>query len=152
MNEKKSLRFLVQDLLHFLLLSNSDTNKNVTRQIKNTKFKNFFFQESAEKLVKQNYNIVLFCITTNVKKPCNPYCRAVTGWNISRRSEFLSHWLSGRLHRDAFCRFPFRWIYYCHSSKSIGKETGKMHLCALCGVNVTSNYLFYSQCNLIIAP
>ena len=23
-----------------------------------------------------------------------------------------------------FCRFPFRWIYYCHSSKSTEKETG----------------------------
>ena len=36
------------------------------------------------------------------------------------------------LHRGAFCQFPFRWIYYCHSSKSIGMETGKTHLCALC--------------------
>ena len=58
------------------------------------------------------------------------------------------------LHRVAFCQFPFRWIYYSHSGKSknlkralssvvgrprgltylgksIGKETGKMHLCAL---------------------
>ena len=35
------------------------------------------------------------------------------------------------LHRGAFCQFPFRWIYYCHSSKSTGKETGKTHLCAL---------------------
>ena len=37
------------------------------------------------------------------------------------------------LHRGAFCQFPFRWIYYCHSSKSTGKETGKTHLCALKG-------------------
>ena len=35
------------------------------------------------------------------------------------------------LHRSAFCQFPFRWIYYCHSIKSTGKETGKMYLCAL---------------------
>ena len=35
------------------------------------------------------------------------------------------------LHRGAFCQFPFRWIYYCHSSKFTGKETGKTHLCAL---------------------
>ena len=33
------------------------------------------------------------------------------------------------LHRGAFCQFPFRWIYYCHSSKSTGEETGKTHLC-----------------------
>ena len=35
------------------------------------------------------------------------------------------------LHRGAFWHFPFRWIYYCRSSKPIGKETGKTHLCAL---------------------
>jgi hypothetical protein len=34
------------------------------------------------------------------------------------------------LHRYAFCQFPFRWIYYCHSSKSTGKETEKTYLCA----------------------
>ena len=27
--------------------------------------------------------------------------------------------------------FPFRWIYYYGSNKSTGKETGKMHLCAV---------------------
>ena len=35
------------------------------------------------------------------------------------------------LHRGAFCQFPLRWIYYYGSNKSIGKETGKTHLCAL---------------------
>ena len=35
------------------------------------------------------------------------------------------------LHRGAFCQFPFQWIYYFHISKSTGKETDKMHLCAL---------------------
>ena len=35
------------------------------------------------------------------------------------------------LHRGAFCQFPFWWIYYYVSNKSTGKETGKMHLCAL---------------------
>ena len=39
------------------------------------------------------------------------------------------------VHRGAFCQFPLRWIYYCHSSKSTGKETGKMHLCALANSN-----------------
>ena len=33
------------------------------------------------------------------------------------------------MHRGAFWLFSFRWIYYCHSSKSTGKETGKTHLC-----------------------
>ena len=35
------------------------------------------------------------------------------------------------MHRGAICQFLFRWIYYCHSSKSTGKKTGKTHLCAL---------------------
>ena len=34
------------------------------------------------------------------------------------------------VHRGAFFQFLFRWIHYCHSSKSTGKETGKTHLCA----------------------
>ena len=38
---------------------------------------------------------------------------------------------STTVHKGAFCRFPFRWINYYHSSKSTGKETGKMHLCAV---------------------
>ena len=35
------------------------------------------------------------------------------------------------VHRGAFCQFPFRWIYYCHSSKFTRKETGKTHSCAV---------------------
>ena len=42
------------------------------------------------------------------------------------------------LHRGAFYKFPFRWIYYCHSSKSTGKETGKTHLCALHCLNFSA--------------
>ena len=45
--------------------------------------------------------------------------------SIQRVVSFYFH----TVHRDAFCQFPFRWIYYCHSSKSTGKETGKMHFC-----------------------
>ena len=33
------------------------------------------------------------------------------------------------VHRGAFCQYTFRWIHYCHSSKSTGKETSKTHLC-----------------------
>ena len=33
------------------------------------------------------------------------------------------------MHRDVFCQFPFRCIYYYGSNKSNG--TGKMHLCAM---------------------
>ena len=39
-------------------------------------------------------------------------------------------------HIGAFCQFLFRWIYYCHSSKFTGKQTGKMHLCAVCWIEV----------------
>jgi hypothetical protein len=35
------------------------------------------------------------------------------------------------VHRGAFCQFPFQWIYYWHSSKFTGNETGKIHLCAV---------------------
>ena len=34
-------------------------------------------------------------------------------------------------YRGVFFQFLFWWIYYCHSSKSTGKETSKTHLCAL---------------------
>ena len=45
------------------------------------------------------------------------------------------------VHRGAFCQFIFRWIYYCHSSKSTGKETGKMHLCAVAVGNSSILYV-----------
>ena len=38
------------------------------------------------------------------------------------------------LYRSAVCQFLFRWIYYCLSSKSTGKKTGKTYLCALIGL------------------
>ena len=40
-----------------------------------------------------------------------------------------------------FCKFPFRWIYYCHSSNSTGKETGKTHLCAMGRTTEQPKYL-----------
>ena len=67
------------------------------------------------------------------------------------------------LHRGTFCQFPFRW--YCHSSKSPGKEACKTHLCALPGFckNVALAYVAARSClskiycgvsewSLIIAP
>ena len=35
------------------------------------------------------------------------------------------------LHRGAFGKFPFQWIYYYGSNKSTRKETGKTPLCAM---------------------
>ena len=49
---------------------------------------------------------------------------------------------TGAPHRGAFCQFPFRWIYYSHSSKSTGKETGKTHLCGVCGARSFSQKMF----------
>ena len=40
------------------------------------------------------------------------------------------------VHRDAFCQFPFRWIYYCHGI------TGKMHLCAVAKVVCTDDLMW----------
>ena len=34
-------------------------------------------------------------------------------------------------HSAQRCFLSVSWIYYCHSSKSTGKETGKMYLCAV---------------------
>ena len=49
------------------------------------------------------------------------------------------------VHRDAFCQFLFWWIYYCHNSKSTGKETDKTHLCAV----VKPNYFKYICSNFL---
>jgi hypothetical protein len=60
--------------------------------------------------------------------------------------------LNTAAHRGAFCQFPFRWIYYCHISKSTGKETDKTQFCAvykdifflykLFNGGVTSSFIF----------
>ena len=36
--------------------------------------------------------------------------------------------------------FSFRWIHYCQSSKSTGKETGKMHLCVVVETNTQKKF------------
>ena len=77
-----------------------------------------------------------------------PYFCIWPSSDIMRRPQKLYF---GTLHRGAFCQFPFRRIYYCHSSKSTGKETGKTHLCALCRVQIkilTINHFFDMYCML----
>jgi hypothetical protein len=32
---------------------------------------------------------------------------------------------------STICQFLVRWIYYCHSSESTGKQTGKTNLCVM---------------------
>ena len=56
-----------------------------------------------------------------------------------------AHSSSGCRLRGAFCQFPFRWIYYCHSSESTGKETGKTHLCEWCNAYTKSRILAYED-------
>ena len=58
------------------------------------------------------------------------------------------------LHRDAFFQFLFRWIHYCHNSKSTGKENGKTHLSAVYVCNRGDTILHHgglhtdlNQCN-----
>ena len=62
------------------------------------------------------------------------------------------HWFTV-VNRGTFCQFLFWWIYYCHSSKSAGKETGKTHLCVVCdqilvSVLETETQLFYPKLKL----
>ena len=52
--------------------------------------------------------------------------------------EKVRNWTTGPL--GAFCQFLFRLIYYCHSSKSTGKETGKTHLCAVLKISILIKY------------
>ena len=51
--------------------------------------------------------------------------------------------------RVTFCHFFFRRIYYCHSSKSTKKETGKTHLCAaVCQLKNKENPTLCNVCCL----
>ena len=45
----------------------------------------------------------------------------------------------GTMHRGVICQFLFRWIFYCHSSKSTGKKTAKTHLCAVPVTRISRN-------------
>jgi hypothetical protein len=52
---------------------------------------------------------------------------------LSSLKDFFAVMSHIEMHSAQRCVFPvcFRWIHYCHSSKSTGKETGKTHLCAV---------------------
>ena len=68
--------------------------------------------------------------------------------NVQNMSLYWDLWLTYYIkawHRGAFCQFTFRWIYYCHSIKSTGKDTGKMHLCALIENNATIKIFRHSR-------
>ena len=74
-------------------------------------------------------------------------CQFFEGPSLYYFSTFLDFFWSIQ-----FCQFPFGWIYYCHSSKSIGKETGKTHLCALWRLSQqksTDKWVFNICCRLL---
>ena len=51
-------------------------------------------------------------------------------------AEYLAPGTGSTVHRGTFNQFPFWFIYNYHSSKSTGKETDKMHLCAVVALAV----------------
>ena len=74
------------------------------------------------------------------------FCPEDSLYTMAVKIQWTGNWQTAPLHRGAFCQFPFRWIYYCHSSKSTGMETGKTHLCALCSGALTAVFLKLVQC------
>ena len=92
-----------------------------------------------------------FMVSLLVAALVNTYCNCIRGegYLLERRlgtipilrqhtfGRFLTH-PATHYTEVRFCQFLFRWIYYCHSSKSTGKETGKTHLCALATAEIIS--------------
>ena len=76
----------------------------------------------------QPFSFSIICLNSKLSA-------TIQAWHTDRN--FVTNYLQVVIylvlvvHRGALCRFPFRWIYYWHSCKSTGKETGKTHLCAL---------------------
>ena len=71
----------------------------------------------------------------------------------SRSAALIQHLKYSALHRGAFCQFLFRWIDYCHSSKTTRKETGKTHPCALTQIPRIFKQLLHTSergCHLIL--
>ena len=72
----------------------------------------------------------------------------LTGMSLKKISQLFAPLSSG-----AFCQFSFRWIYYYHSSKSTGKETGKTHLCVHCMVRWIKEFSTHVfKINQILSP
>ena len=74
----------------------------------------------------------IFCIIlqrASNRLKCISHLHSKLWHNLACRNLANRHMSS--LHRGAFCRFLFRWIYYYGSYTSTGKEARKTHLCAL---------------------
>ena len=79
------------------------------------------------------YYVCLACAARSILVYCK-CCKEKNTTTISRgctqRGPHVISLYSSTIisNRSAFCQFPFRWMYYCLSSKSTGKETGKTYL------------------------
>ena len=87
-------------------------------------FLEFYYSESKVKLWLTQIQIQSPCLLVFLL--LNLKLFLMTGFEFSTpKLQFTP------IHRGVFCQFGFRWIYYYGSNKSTGKETGKMHLCAV---------------------
>ena len=89
-----------------------------------------------------------FWLPENVFSSQTAQCASVSSGHVMLCSRHCQH--ANTLLRGVFCQFPFRWIYYCHNSKSTRKETGKTHLCALVGIGTKKLWRHVSSVPLIL--
>jgi hypothetical protein len=102
------------------------TDKFVTRSDATVRY-GWFFHQSFDRMPEKQIQVLR--IQNNKFKLLFPIHLRVAKVYIFYRI------LIDTLQRGAFCQFSFRWIYYCRSSKSTGKESGKTNLCALLTVS-----------------
>ena len=127
---------------------------NLPDRLVNTLAWNFSLQENVLSSMKASSgmsNIALYKMRLDDKTQLlsfQPNC------NCNQRNEVklaqLIH--SSTVHRGVFGQFPFRWIYYCHSCKSTGKEAGKTHLCACICLQFLSNFRTQPDWNMSGRP
>ena len=80
------------------------------------------FEINNTEVFEIRYFILFFCfIHENIKKNMDTLSKIEEILRLPKVRFFLQC----SAHRDAFCQYLFQRIYYCHSSKSTGKETAK---------------------------
>ena len=106
---------------------------------------NLIHRDAFEKISSNDDSVASHFAFINLNKEIWVQCSFNLAWKAAILIITSHKTLSTQpLHRGAFCKFPFRSIYYCHSSKSTGMETGKMHLGALCNTQESwSKYISY---------
>ena len=101
-------------------------------RVKSEKIESIYFAESSGLSCWETGKEVLLPITQLGKEDTHiillsAWNRSIT-WLNSPKKPVKGHVEDNR---GAFYQYPFRQIYYCHSSKSTKKKTGKTHLCAI---------------------